>query len=158
MNHETPPRIAGVPRASGPRVNTAACRGGGILTEHVQPRLRPPRRKLGCMSDYLQVSTTAESREAAVTLARSAVETRLAASAQVVGPVISVFWHSGELGEGEEWQVLLKTSGERYSDLEAHLIENHPWQNPEITAVPLVAGSASYFAWLRKTTAGDASA
>jgi periplasmic divalent cation tolerance protein len=104
------------------------------------------------MSDYLQVSTTTESREAAVTLARSEVGAKLAASAQVFGPVTSVFWHLGELGEGEEWQVLLKTTVDRYADLEAHLIENHPWQNPEITAVPLVAGSASYFAWLRRTT------
>jgi periplasmic divalent cation tolerance protein len=107
----------------------------------------------GCVNDFVQVSTAADRRDAAAELARSAVEAKLAASAQVVGPVISVFWHEGELGTGEEWQILFKTTVERYPDLEAHLIAKHPWQNPEISAVPLTAGSASYLDWIRRTVA-----
>ena len=103
-------------------------------------------------SEFLQVSTAAESREQAVVLARSAVAARLAAGAQVVGPVASVVWHLGELVEGEEWQVVLRTRVDLYADLEAHLIGHHPWQNPEVAAVPLAAGSAGYLDWLRRAT------
>jgi periplasmic divalent cation tolerance protein len=60
------------------------------------------------MSGYLQVSTATATREEAVQLAGSAVGAGLAAGAQVLGPVVSVFWHDGKYGEGEEWQVLLK--------------------------------------------------
>jgi periplasmic divalent cation tolerance protein len=66
------------------------------------------------MADYLQVSTTADSRDVAMDLLRSAVQARLAASGQVFGPAASVFWHEGELGEGEEWQVFLRTTTDRY--------------------------------------------
>lgn len=107
------------------------------------------------MSQVWQVSTVAASKESAMALARSAVESRLAACAQVCGPVSSVFWHLGELGTGEEWQVFLKTTEESYPLLEAHLIEHHEWTNPEVTAIPLAAGAAPYLAWVANTTAVD---
>lgn len=105
------------------------------------------------MADYLLVSTTAESHDVAMTLARSAVEARLAASAQVYGPLRSVFWHLGELGTGDEWQVMLKTTADRYRALEEHLVAKHPWTNPEVTAIPLVEGASQYLEWLRRTVA-----
>lgn len=107
------------------------------------------------MTDVLQVSTTADNPEAAAQLARSAVGARLAASAQVDGPMQSFFWHLGEQGEGQEWQITLKTTVGRYAELEAHLLDEHPWDNPEITAVPLAAASADYLAWIRKTVTPD---
>ncbi|WP_433164411.1 divalent-cation tolerance protein CutA [Kribbella sp. CA-247076] len=106
------------------------------------------------MSGYLQVSTATATREEAVQLAGSAVSAGLAAGAQVVGPVTSVFWHEGQYGDGEEWQVLLKTTKRRYAELEAHLLENHSWGNPEVSAVPITAGSAGYLDWLDRTTKG----
>ncbi|GAA3041090.1 divalent-cation tolerance protein CutA [Actinokineospora globicatena] len=107
------------------------------------------------MTGFLQVSTTAATKDAATRLARSAVGSRLAASAQVIGPVGSVFWHLGELGEGEEWQVLLKTTNERFADLRDHLVSEHDWDNPEVTAIPLTEGSAAYFDWLTRTVSPD---
>lgn len=103
------------------------------------------------MSDALQVTTTTADRHTAANLARSAVAARLAAGVQVSGPVTSFFWHLGEQGEGEEWQVTLKTTAERYPELEAHLHREHPWDNPEVTAVALAEASAEYLAWLHKT-------
>lgn len=103
------------------------------------------------VTGFVQVSTAAESREVAFRLARSAVGARLAAGAQVVGPVGSVFWHLGELGESEEWQVLFKTTADRFARLRDHLIAEHPWSNPEVTATALVDGTPEYFAWLRRT-------
>lgn len=103
------------------------------------------------MSDFIQVSTAAETRDAALALARSAVGARLAAGAQVIGPVTSVFWHLGEYGEGQEWRLVLKTTADRYSALETHLIDHHPWANPEVVAVPIESGSADYLSWIRQT-------
>ncbi|MGW4541597.1 divalent-cation tolerance protein CutA [Streptomyces chartreusis] len=105
--------------------------------------------------DFLQVSTATETRVQAVQLARSVVKERLAAGAQIVGPVTSVFWHAGEFGEGQEWQLLLKTTQARYAELQAHLIAHHPWSNPEIAAVPIVAGSQSCLQWIAANTAPE---
>jgi periplasmic divalent cation tolerance protein len=104
------------------------------------------------MREFVQVTTATDTREAAVTLARSVIEARLAAGAQVIGPVVSVFWHKGEYGEGEEWQAVFKTTADRYAELEKHLVDHHPWQNPEVTAVRLADGSAPYLEWVRATT------
>ncbi|WP_018802098.1 divalent-cation tolerance protein CutA [Salinispora arenicola] len=103
------------------------------------------------VSDYVQVSTAAPSREAAVELAQRAVGQRLAAGAQVVGPMTSVFWHLGEQGVGEEWQVLLYTTLGRYPELETCLHQAHPWTNPQVTAVPVVVGANSYLDWVSRT-------
>jgi periplasmic divalent cation tolerance protein len=104
------------------------------------------------MAQILQVQVAAPSKEVATELARGAVEARLAAGGQVVGPVTSEFWHHGEFGTGEEWQVVLKTTEERYPELEKHLVERHEWANPEITAIPIVAGLAPYLDWVERTT------
>lgn len=69
------------------------------------------------MADFVQVSTATETREQAVELAKSLVQERLAAGAQTVGPVTSVFWHLGEFGTGEEWRLLPTTRTDRYPDL-----------------------------------------
>ncbi|MGW0885314.1 divalent-cation tolerance protein CutA [Streptomyces sp. NPDC002671] len=104
------------------------------------------------MADFLQVSTATPTRDQAVELARAVVSHRLAAGAQIVGPVISAFWHDGEFGTGEEWQLLLKTTAARYPELEAHLLKHHPWQNPEIAAVPIAAGSQGCLDWIAANT------
>lgn len=99
-----------------------------------------------------QVSTATPTRDQALALAQSAVRARLAAGAQVIGPVTSVFWHDGEFGEGEEWQLLLKTTDARYPELERHLLAAHPWQNPELAAVRVVAGAAGCLRWVEEMT------
>ncbi|MFZ3498384.1 divalent-cation tolerance protein CutA [Streptomyces sp. 5.8] len=100
------------------------------------------------MADFLQVSTATADRESAEELARAAVRARRAAGAQVIGPVFSAFWHEGEFGTGEEWQLLFKIRADQYAELERHLLEHHPWKNPEITAIPIVAGAPDYLRWL----------
>lgn len=104
------------------------------------------------MADFWQVSTATPTRDQAVELARSVVSERLAAGAQIIGPVISAFWHDGEFGTGEEWRLLLKTTQARYAELEAHLLKHHPWQNPEIAAVAIEAGSKGCLDWIAANT------
>jgi periplasmic divalent cation tolerance protein len=101
---------------------------------------------------YLQVQTTTDSRAEAMELARAAVEARLAACGQVAGPVASVYWWEGGLERAEEWLVLFKLPVDRYSELAAFLTERHSYDEPEIIALPILAGSAAYLAWLREET------
>lgn len=105
------------------------------------------------MSDVLQVSTATETREAARALAESAVAARLAAGAQITGPVDSVFWHLDQQGTAQEWRLLLTTTKARWPDLQRHLAEHHPWDNPEIIAVEVADGSTRCLDWVRQATA-----
>ncbi|MEU3773230.1 divalent-cation tolerance protein CutA [Streptomyces sp. NPDC032472] len=99
-------------------------------------------------ASVLTVLTTVGSAEAAAGLARSAVESRLAACAQVAGPVTSVYRWKGAVETAQEWQVLLKTTAAAYPALEARLTAEHPYDTPEIIATPVVRGSADYLAWV----------
>ena len=97
---------------------------------------------------YLQVQTTTDSRAEAMELARAAVEARLAACGQVAGPVASTYWWNDEIERAEEWFVFLKLPADRYPALAAFLTERHSYDEPEIIATPIVAGSPGYLAWI----------
>lgn len=102
--------------------------------------------------DCLQVVTTTDTREEADRLARSAVEHRLAACAQVVGPVGSTYWWDDEVQTASEWQCVLKTTSARFEELRAHLEREHSYETPEIVALPIVAGGDGYLEWIRRET------
>lgn len=104
-----------------------------------------------------QVTTTVDSQEAAEALALGAVGARLAACAQVGGPVTSSYWWHGEMETAREWPVVFKTTARRYGALESYLRQAHPYDVPEILAVHVVAGSPEYLAWVRaEATAREA--
>ena len=102
--------------------------------------------------EYLQVKTTTDSRAEAMELSRAAVESRLAACAQVAGPVASMYWWDGGLERTEEWLVLLKLPADRYDELAAFITERHSYDEPEIVALPIVTGSPAYLTWRRDET------
>jgi periplasmic divalent cation tolerance protein len=106
------------------------------------------------MTDYqhAQAVTTTDSREAADALARSAVEARVAACGQVVGPIKSIYWWEGKVETAEEWYVVFKTTAERYAALEAHIREHHSYDVPEIVLMPIVAGNPAYLEWVTTET------
>lgn len=104
------------------------------------------------MTEYVQVATTVESAEDGATLARSIADTRLAAGIQIIGPIRSVYWWQGSLQDTQEWQLLVKTTAEHYTALEAYIRANHRYVTPEIIATPIVAGSADYLRWISQET------
>jgi periplasmic divalent cation tolerance protein len=104
------------------------------------------------MKDYCQVITTVGERSAADTLARSVVEARLAACAQVVGPIESTYWWQGVIETADEWQVAFKTTTVRYQALAEHIQSNHPYEVPEVLCLPVVDGSPAYLRWVDEQT------
>ncbi|MBI3686069.1 MAG: divalent-cation tolerance protein CutA [Actinobacteria bacterium] len=103
------------------------------------------------------VTSTVPTRADAVDLARAVVRERLAASAEVNGPTVSIFWHLGELGEGEEWRVVARTGTATRDALTARLAEMHPWENPEISAMPLAWCPDAYAEWVERATGSQGS-
>ncbi|ALE72061.1 divalent cation transporter [Pseudonocardia sp. EC080610-09] len=100
------------------------------------------------MSEHVVVLTTTDSEAAARELAAGAVEARLGACAQVLGPVTSVFRWDGAVQTEAEWRVEIKTAGDRVDALIAHLVERHTYDEPEIIAMPVTGGSTGYLSWV----------
>lgn len=92
--------------------------------------------------------TTAGSEEEAGRIASLLVDRRLAACVQVVGPIASRYRWQGKVEEEREWQCLAKTTAAAYEAVEAAIREAHSYDEPEIVATPIVAGSAGYLTWV----------
>ncbi len=105
------------------------------------------------MSDFIQVSTAIDSEEGARKIAQALVEQRLAACVHVGGPVTSTYWWQGKMEVAQEWTCTAKTRRELYARVEQAIREVHPYEEPEIVALPIVAGSQSYLGWIANETA-----
>jgi periplasmic divalent cation tolerance protein len=100
------------------------------------------------MDDYIQAYTTTATREDAQHIADALVERQLAGCVQIVGPVVSTYrWH-GKIECAEEWLCVIKSARHLYAELERAIATQHPYDTPEIIAVPMVAGSQRYLRWL----------
>jgi periplasmic divalent cation tolerance protein len=97
------------------------------------------------MKDYIQVVTTTETETDAQT----------AGCAQVVGPITSVFWWQGQIEKAEEWLCLIKSRRDLYAALEQAILAVHPYDVPEILAMPVTAGSKGYLEWLDSETSNS---
>jgi periplasmic divalent cation tolerance protein len=104
------------------------------------------------MTDYVQVLTTVSSEEDAKRIAERLLDRRLAACVQVVGPILSRYRWQGELEQAQEWQCLAKTEADLYEPVEAAIRQIHSYDEPEIIATPVVAGSPGYLAWVSSET------
>lgn len=94
------------------------------------------------------VMTTVSDRADAERIAAALVAKQLAACVQVSGPIESTFRWKGQIEVSQEWMCAIKTRRDCYGDVERAIREIHSYQQPEIIAVPVVAGSESYLAWL----------
>jgi len=103
---------------------------------------------------YVQVTTTTATQEEARQIARTSVERRLAACAQVIGPVVSTYWWQGSIETAGEWMCLLKTPASEYESLARHILAEHSYDTPEITTTPISQGNPDYLAWIERETIG----
>lgn len=97
------------------------------------------------------VTSTVDSEAAAQQLAAGAVQARLAACAQVSGPIHSVFRWEGEVRTEREWRVEFKTAADRTAALVEHLQAAHSYDVPEIV-VAEARSSAAYGGWVADET------
>ena len=99
------------------------------------------------------VVTQMPDRASALTLARSLVDARLAACVSVGAPVESLYHWRGKIETAQEVPVVVKTRPERYAEVEAAIRAGHPYELPEIVAVPVTDGLAPYLQWIADETA-----
>lgn len=103
----------------------------------------------------LLIWTNLPDRSSADKLARSLVEQRLSACVNILPAVHSVYrWQDG-IEEATEVTVLIKTAAMRYADLEQAIAALHPYDVPEIIAIPIENGLPAYLDWLLRETNGD---
>lgn len=98
------------------------------------------------------VLTSLPDREAAEKLARALVTGRLAACVNIGAPVESMYHWQGQIETAREVPLAIKTRAVLYPQVEALIGELHPYELPEIIAVPIVHGSASYLDWIGAET------
>ena len=102
------------------------------------------------MSESVEVVTTTETQEDARRIARALVESRLAACVQVRGPIESTYRWKGKIETAVEWQCVAKTRRDRFDDVARTITQLHPYEVPEILALPIVEASRPYAEWLEE--------
>jgi periplasmic divalent cation tolerance protein len=109
------------------------------------------------MSEPIAVLIACPSGEPAESLARALVEAGLAACVNRLPGVRSTYRWKGEMVTDEEDLLVAKTTREAFAALERFVLARHPYDVPEIVALPVVAGHAPYLAWLEASVGVDAS-
>jgi periplasmic divalent cation tolerance protein len=102
------------------------------------------------------VYVTAGDAEEALRIGRAAVEARLAACANLVDGVRSVYWWEGAVQEGREAVLILKTTAERLDDLIARIKALHSYDVPCIEAIPVAAAHPAFLDWVERETRATA--
>jgi periplasmic divalent cation tolerance protein len=103
-------------------------------------------------TDTLIVLCTCPDDAVAADLSAQLVERGLAACVNRFGGLTSVYKWEGELKEGTEVQLVIKTSASACNELIAELERLHPYELPEIIAVPITTGHQPYLDWIREAT------
>lgn len=107
------------------------------------------------MKSVLLVMTNLPDAASAENLARLLVANRLAACVNCLPGVRSIYrWH-GAVEETSEVTLLIKTVAERYTELEAAIRQHHPYEVPEIIAIPPSTGWPPYLSWIVDETGKD---
>jgi periplasmic divalent cation tolerance protein len=98
----------------------------------------------------IQVFTTVGTKAKANKFALSLVKAKLAACVQIVGPIQSIYMWKGKIEKAKEYLCIIKTKAELFSSLEQAVLKIHPYEVPEILALPVSQGNRHYLSWLAK--------
>ncbi len=103
-------------------------------------------------SRLMIIITTTETKEDADRIARHLVGLRLVACAQVNGPITSHYWWKGTLEEATEWECKLKALASNYEAIEQELTAIHPYEIPQIVALPVQEVAGPFREWIKEVT------
>ena len=106
------------------------------------------------MAEFVVVFVTSGSEEEALKVAHALVEERLAACANLVSPIRSIYRWEGKICDEKEWLLVVKTQRSRFEELEKRVKSLHSYTVPEIIALPMVEGSPAYLRWVEEMTEG----
>ncbi len=130
-----------------------------IIFEEINTSLNPSFRRdtlqrhvVKLSRSFVTVWVTVPRRPLAVKLSCLAVESGLAACAQISGPLESIYRWQGIVESAKEWRVVLKTRSRLLPKLEALVMAHHPYETPQFVVLPMVGGSAKYVDWLAEST------
>lgn len=101
------------------------------------------------MTDAIVVLCTFPNEQDALRIGTALVEARLAACVNLVPGIRSIYWWKGEIEQADEILLLIKTTQQRFASLRDRLSALHPYDTPEIVALPLVDGLPDYLSWIR---------
>jgi periplasmic divalent cation tolerance protein len=104
------------------------------------------------LTEFIQLITTIDDENKARIIQNILVEKRVAACVQVFGPVFSCFWWEGKIEKAKEWICVAKLRYEDYKRAESLIKENHPYDVPEIIAIPISSGNEDYLNWIKNVT------
>jgi periplasmic divalent cation tolerance protein len=104
------------------------------------------------MTNTLVVLCTLPDEKTAGELARSLLEQRLCACVNIVPRIRSIYAWEGKLADEEEVLCVIKTTRDRFAKLEEAIQADHPYEVPEVIALPVVQGHVPYLEWVKKST------
>lgn len=101
------------------------------------------------MNRYIQVITTISDKSGAEKIAKALINKKLAACVQIAGPIKSIYRWKGKIETAKEWVCVIKTRKNLYEKVEAAIKKIHPYEVPEIIAVPIAAANKDYLKWIK---------
>ncbi len=104
------------------------------------------------MTGIINIITTGNDRNTIEYIGKKLVEMRLAACAQIVGPIKSIYWWKGRVEEAEEWYCVMKSTKNLYKKTEEAITKLHPYELPEIIAVGIEDALPEYAQWVTDET------
>lgn len=104
------------------------------------------------MLDYIEVHSTTNSEDEADKICTAAVEARLVACTQVMGPIKSTYWWKGKIERTEEYFMMMKTTRDKFDALARLIRANHSYEVPDIVAVAILEGTEDYLACISAET------
>jgi len=103
------------------------------------------------MSGEIIVLVTSANGDEASKIAEALVRERLAACVNIISDVESVYRWEGKVARDREMLLVIKTTADRYSEIEQRIHKLHSYSTPEVVAIPIQQGSANYLTWLRES-------
>lgn len=100
------------------------------------------------MDEMINVIITSDSFEVLDKIGEALLEARLISCIQVLGPIQSTYWWKGDIRRVKEWMGIMKSRGVLYPRVEEEIRRLHPYETPQIEAVPIVAALPAYRLWV----------